>query len=113
MIQKTAQKLFNKTDNHNSQPHTESASDDSSTFQIVGRRHAGANYEKYLTEVHGREIIDYDKLRDTDPALYESILRNEREDDRLSDIYTDYITDEDSILKYALCSQCGRTGTLI
>lgn len=47
-------------------------------YPVVGRK-PGINFDKYLVRVHGRDIIDYDRLKQDDPALYQQILEEEEE----------------------------------
>jgi hypothetical protein len=51
---------------------------------IVGRDDA-VDLQKYLVPVHGRSVIDYEKLKRDEPKLYERILREEIENDHLED----------------------------
>jgi uncharacterized protein (DUF736 family) len=61
-------------------------SDDSPHYQIVGRDNR-IDLQKYTTRVHGRDIIDYEKLKTEDPTLHQEIVRNEAEADRRHDEY--------------------------
>ena len=49
----------------------------SSDYPVVGRN-SEINLDKYLVSVHGREIIDYEKLKQEEPDLYSRILEEER-----------------------------------
>lgn len=48
---------------------------------VVGRDRA-IDLDKYTVLIHGRSIVDYDKLRREEPELYSRILREEIESDR-------------------------------
>lgn len=50
-------------------------------FPIVGRDQR-VDLTKYTVQVHGRDIIDYEKLRVDNPMLYNEIVAGEIEDDR-------------------------------
>ncbi|MDB5179282.1 MAG: hypothetical protein JWN01_1225 [Patescibacteria group bacterium] len=58
-----------------------SDADHSKRFPIVGRDQR-VDLTKYAVQVHGRDIIDYEKLRADDPALYNEIVAGEIEADR-------------------------------
>lgn len=47
----------------------------SGKYPIVGR--PDIDLEKYLVEVHGRSIIDYDQLKRDNPSLYSEVLEAE------------------------------------
>jgi len=53
--------------------------DQSSYFPIVGR--ADIDFSKYLVNIQGRDIIDYEKLKKDDVELYKKILQAEHETD--------------------------------
>ena len=57
-------------------------------YPIVGRNSA-IDLSKYTVLVHGRDVIDYEKLKHDDPALYQKILKQEHEYDRLDSIKND------------------------
>lgn len=50
-------------------------------FPIVGRDQR-VDLTKYTVKVHGRDVIDYEKLRVDDPGLYKEILAGEFEANR-------------------------------
>jgi hypothetical protein len=50
----------------------------SGPFKIVGRD-SRVDLSRYTVTVHGREVVDYEKLKHDDPALYEEILTAENE----------------------------------
>lgn len=50
-------------------------------FPIVGRDER-VDLTKYTVKVHGRDIIDYEKLRVDNPKLYEAIVAGELDDNR-------------------------------
>lgn len=59
-------------------------------FPIVGRDQR-VDLTKYTVKVHGRDVIDYEKLRVDDPELYKEILAgeleaNRREEEELEEI---------------------------
>lgn len=67
-----------------------SNSDHDSRFPIVGRDNR-VNLTKYTVQIHGREIIDYEKLKADDPVLYKEIVAgeldaNRREQEELEEI---------------------------
>jgi hypothetical protein len=45
----------------------------------VAGRYPDVDINIYGKNINGRIIIDYDKLRQDDPALYEKVIKNERE----------------------------------
>jgi hypothetical protein len=47
---------------------------------IVGRD-PEIDLEKYLVRIHGRDIVDYEKLRLDDPKLYQILLNREYTED--------------------------------
>lgn len=49
----------------------------SSHYPIIGR--PDVDLSKYLVDVQGRSIIDYEKLEKDNPDLYSSILQAEHE----------------------------------
>ena len=49
------------------------------TYPIIGRN-SHIDLSKYLVRVHGRNVIDYEKLKVNEPELYEQILVNERKE---------------------------------
>lgn len=81
-------------------------------FPVVGRSEA-IDLSKYTTTVHGREVIDFEKLESEDPGLYSVLLHNEHERDRLQEIEYQYDIDSYSILKYAKCPNCETVDTLV
>lgn len=58
--------------------------DRSGRYPIVGR--PDVDLSSYLVDLHGRNIIDYEKLKNDDPKLYERILADENEENRQNDI---------------------------
>ena len=54
-------------------------------YKIVGRD-PRVDLSRYAVTVHGRQVIDYQKLKLEDPELYEEILNNEKEWDLLDSI---------------------------
>jgi hypothetical protein len=50
-------------------------------YPIVGRDNR-IDLQKYTTRVHGRDIIDYEKLKAEDPTLYQAIVRADAEANR-------------------------------
>jgi hypothetical protein len=58
-----------------------SDADHESQFPIVGRDER-VDVTKYTVQVHGRDIIDYEKLRLDNPILYSEIVAGEVEGDR-------------------------------
>lgn len=50
-------------------------------YPIVGRD-SRIDLAKYTVRVHGRDIIDYEKLKADNPALYQDILKEEARADR-------------------------------
>lgn len=52
-----------------------------SRFPIVGRD-ARVDLTKYAVKIHGRNVIDYEKLKADNPELYKEILANEFEANR-------------------------------
>lgn len=58
---------------------------DTKPYPIVGR-YPEANLEKYKTLIKGRLIIDYEKIRQLDPVLYQTILDRERESRRRDEL---------------------------
>lgn len=63
-----------------------------SSYPIVGRN-SHIDLSKYSIRVHGRDIIDYEKLKANEPELYQEILKNEHEENRQSDIQIDEMLD--------------------
>lgn len=57
----------------------------SGAFTIVGRD-SRIDLTRYTVTVQGRELIDYEKLKRNDPALYKEILAAENESNTLADI---------------------------
>ena len=53
---------------------------DSKHYPVVGRS-SEIDLVAYTTQVNGRMIVDYEKLRREEPELYERILLQEREID--------------------------------
>lgn len=43
----------------------------------VGGRDENIDLDKYMVTVRGRKIVDYEKLKADNPALYHKILRSE------------------------------------
>lgn len=60
------------------------ANNQSSSYPIVGR--PDVDVSKYLVSVHGRSVIDYEKMKNDAPELYKQILSNEHEVNRQDDI---------------------------
>lgn len=56
-----------------------SEAEHSKRFPIVGRDQR-VNLTKYTVKVHGRYVIDYEKLRTDDPKLYKEIVADELND---------------------------------
>jgi len=54
-------------------------------YPIVGRN-PHIDLSKYTVRVIGRDVIDYEKIKENEPELYRQILANEREENRLSDL---------------------------
>ena len=50
-------------------------------FLVVGRS-SDIDLEKYTVHIHGRDIIDYEKLKADEPLLYQQILEQEKEVER-------------------------------
>ena len=53
-------------------------------YPIVGRDEA-IDLEKYTVVIRGRRIIDYERLKQEEPALYARILAEERESNTASE----------------------------
>jgi len=51
----------------------------SATGYAVEGRSTEIDIDKYTVRILGREIIDYDKLKSDNPALYHKILNDELE----------------------------------
>lgn len=66
---------------------------DNNTYPIVGRN-SHIDLTKYSVRVHGRDVIDYEKLKASEPELYKQVLANEREENRQSDLQIDEILSE-------------------
>ena len=49
-----------------------------SDYPIVGRDEA-IDLEKYTVLIHGRRIVDYERLKQEEPELYARILADENE----------------------------------
>lgn len=62
----------------------------SGPFPIVGRD-GRIDLDKYTVKVHGRDVIDYEKLQKEDPAFYQEILKNEHEANRRDGKYLESI----------------------
>lgn len=58
--------------------------DQSITYRIVGR--PDIDLSKYVVNINGRGIIDYEKMKNDDPALYNQILADENEQNHKDDI---------------------------
>lgn len=58
-------------------------------YRIVGRD-SRIDLDKYTVKVHGRDVIDYEKLQKEDLALYQEILKNEHEANRRDDEYLEF-----------------------
>ena len=58
-----------------------SSSDHDKQFPIVGRDNR-IDLTKYIVKVHGRDVIDYEKLRVDDAELYKDIVAGELKADR-------------------------------
>ena len=58
-----------------------SNSDYDKRFPIVGRDDR-VDLTKYAVQIHGREIIDYEKLKADDPVLYKEVVAGELDDNR-------------------------------
>lgn len=65
-------------------------------FPIVGRDER-VDLTKYTVKVHGRDIIDYEKLRADDPKLYDEILAGEFEANRRDEEELEKILSESAI----------------
>lgn len=50
-------------------------------YPVVGRD-SRINLHRYMVAVHGRNIIDYEKIRREDFELYKSILEREKQFDK-------------------------------
>lgn len=59
--------------------------DNTHTYPIVGR-HSDIDLIKYTVNVHGRGIINYEKLKNDDPILYQNVIDQEHEWNRQDDI---------------------------
>ncbi|HEY8886081.1 MAG TPA: hypothetical protein VIM31_01100 [Candidatus Microsaccharimonas sp.] len=56
----------------------------SGPYKIVGRD-SRIDISQYMVTVHGREVIDYEKLEREKPRLYKEILEDEKAQDLLDD----------------------------
>lgn len=69
-------------------------------FPIVGRD-SRLDLAKYTVKIHGQDIVDYEKLRIDNPALYSEIVANEFEADRRQqDELEEILADEKESLLY-------------
>jgi glycyl-tRNA synthetase len=84
------------------------------TFEKSGLNPGEELYEKYKTNVAGREVIDHDKLRADYPERYK-ITKSQFPDLHPLDLFgidDEYEEDPYSILSYAKCSACGKVGEI-
>jgi len=56
----------------------------SGPFEVVGRD-SRIDMERYTVTICGREIVDYEKLKQDNPKLYKDILDSELQQDLLDD----------------------------
>lgn len=61
-------------------------SDTPKDYFVVGR-HSEINLDKYSVEVLGRQIIDYEKLKQREPQLYQRIVEEEKQSNSNPDKY--------------------------
>lgn len=54
-------------------------------FPVVGRS-PEIDLKKYIVRVHGRDVVDYEKIKKNDPALYQKLLKQDRETDCVADV---------------------------
>ena len=59
----------------------------SKQYPIVGRID-DTELQKYTVLVHGRAIVDYDKIKRDDPELYKKVIENENRPDPFNDVTT-------------------------
>jgi hypothetical protein len=52
-------------------------------YPVVGRS-SEIDLTKYTVTIHGRDVIDYEKVKKDDPVLYQRIVDRELETDRLT-----------------------------
>ena len=55
-------------------------------YPVVGRNNE-IDLDEYLVEVHGRKVVDYEKLQREKPELYKRIL----EDEKVSETDTEFL----------------------
>lgn len=55
--------------------------DNTNTYPVIGR-HPDIDLAKYIVNIRGRDIINYEKLKNDDPTLYQKIIDQEYERNR-------------------------------